>query len=155
MNEKKRQREKEGQFVKVPITDSYHTYARIIAQKFYAFYDCRTKEEISINEISRCPVLFTLVVHRKAVTSGRWKVVGILPLEERFKDTPPLFMQDIINPKVLHIYKDGEMIPATFEECKGLECFAVWESWHVEERLKNYYAGLPDPTTEGLKLREF
>ena len=47
MDSKKQQRTI-GAIVKVPLEKGgYHTYARILKSPYFAFYDLRTKEEIS------------------------------------------------------------------------------------------------------------
>lgn len=154
MKAEKKQREKEGAILKVPIDNHWHTYARIIVNKHHAFYDCKTDKDMSIDEILKCPVLFILGVYRNAVTTGRWKIIGYYPLEDRFMEEPTFFMQDVLNPSNISIYNRGISRPASAREVKDLERLAVWEAEHVESRLRDYYAGRPNIWVDSLKLKE-
>ena len=148
----KKQRVTEGAFVKVPLHGSIHAYARVIAEKSFAFYDCFTVEDLSLDIIKECSILFIIPVHQSALSSGRWEKIGTLPLENKFLSNPPMFMQDALNPSVFHIYENGEMRLASKKECVGLERFAEWEAEHVEDRLKDYYEGKPNKWVESLKM---
>jgi hypothetical protein len=50
-------------------------------------------------------------------------------------------------------YQDDTESPATPDECKGLECAAVWDPIHVEERLQDVRDGRPNQIVEGLLKR--
>ena len=144
----------EGSFIKVPFNEKFHTYARVIAEKSFAFYDARTNQELTIGEIKNKPVLFIVPVFLSVVNSGRWTKIGTLPLESHFQKNPPMFMQDILlDPNILHIYENAQMKPASRKECEGLERFAVWEAEHIESRLNDYYAGRPNVWVEHTKLK--
>ncbi len=43
-------------------------------------------------------------------------------------------IKDVISDKYL-IYKNGQMYPSTYEECKNLETCVVWELEHIIDRL--------------------
>jgi len=141
----KRQQRTPGAFLKIPIDDVYHTYARIL-QEGIAFYDCRTTEKIDeMQRIASCPVLFITGVYNDVITQGHWLKVGKLPLEEKFSLLPLQFIYDQIG-EGFKIYdpNTGIIRPSTKQECYGLECCAVWDSHHVEERLRDHYLGLPN-----------
>jgi len=138
----KRQQRTPGAFLKVPIDDEYHTYARIL-QEGIAFYDCRTTEEIDeMQRIASCPVLFITGVYNDVITQGHWLKVGKLPLEEKFSLLPLQYIYDHIG-EGFKIYdpNTGIIRPSTKQECYGLECCAVWEGFAIEERLRDHYAG--------------
>jgi len=42
--------------------------------------------------------------------------------------------------------------PASREECAGLEAAAVWEPEHVEDRLRDHFAGRPNKWVESLRI---
>lgn len=149
-----RQTRKVGAFVKIRLDKKWHTYARILEEAAFAFYDCRTNKELSLEEICSKPILFITAVYKSAVTKGRWKKVGYLPLEPHLKESPKFFIQDALDPTKFFIYHKGEITPATREECEGLECEAVWEAEHVEDRLRDYYAGRPNIWFESLKIKD-
>ncbi len=150
----KRQRRTLGSFVKVPLDSEYHTYARILEDTCFAFYDYKTKnDEDNLVNILNSNILFIIPVYDSAVKNGRWKKIGTIALEEQLQGLPLFFMQDDLDPNKFSIYEKGEIRPATKEECEGLECAAVWEAEHVEERLRDHYANRPNEWVESLKIK--
>ena len=49
------------------------------------------------------------------------------------------------------VYHCGIEWPASPSEIEGLECAAMWEPHHVEERLRDHFAGIPNATCLALK----
>jgi len=150
----KRQQRTIGAFVKIPLDKKHHTYARILADAGLAFYDIVAEEDITdMKKIASKPILFIVAVYRDAITKGRWQKVGKMPLEPELRRCPPQFIHDSIDPTKFSIYEDGKIRPATREECEGLERAAVWEPEHVESRIRDHYAGVPNIWVEHLKIR--
>jgi hypothetical protein len=141
-----------GDIVRVDLGDGVHSYARVMEKGIFAFYDVRTDKELKPEDILFRNVLFKIGVMDFAVTSGHWPVVGHVPLEPALKQQPTFFMQDPIN-KSLSIYQGGEMRPATRAECEGLERAAGWDPEHVEDRLRDHFAGQPNKWVESLKIK--
>lgn len=151
----RRQQRAAGAFVKIQIDKEYHTYARILTDASFAFYDIKKAEDIDDLEwIAAQPVLFVVAVYNDAVTKGRWPKIGKLPLEDRLMRHPPQFIQDPINLNFFSIYDNGEIRPSTRAECEGLERCAVWEPEHVESRIRDHYAGVPNSIVERMRIRE-
>jgi hypothetical protein len=119
-----------------------------------AFFDARSTSDLRIEEIVGRPVLFRLAVHKSAYADGRWPKVGSAPVPEGLLGGVPRFMQDAITGR-LSISEDGGVTsrPATFDECRDLERLAVWEPEHVEDRLRDHYAGVPNKWVESLRPR--
>ena len=67
--------------------------------------------------------------------------------------------QDILDPTHIAIYmsdspgldSEEEEIPATWEEIQGLENVMVWSSSHLEDRLRDHFAGRPCKWVQGPK----
>lgn len=138
----KRIRMKVGDIVKIDLGDGLHGYGRYL-ESVFAFYDCFSNDDVAISKIIGSKVLFKLWVMDYATKKGRWPVIGNVPLEECMKEKPKFYKQDPITKK-LYIYVDCiNDIPATREECEGLECAAVWDPEHVEDRLRDFLAGRP------------
>lgn len=142
-------RRKVGDIVKVPLRDGTHTYARVLPEASFAVYDSRGTEELAIERVVNQPVLFFVAVMHHAVKTGRWPVVGHIPLDDQLH-APPRFIQDPLNKSNFSIYENGQIRPATRHECLGLEREAVWEPEHVEERLRDHYAGRKNKWYESL-----
>ena len=64
-----------GAIVKIPLEDGFHTYARILEVRC-AFYDARSREELSAEEIIGKPVLFFASVYDRVITRGYWPKIG-------------------------------------------------------------------------------
>jgi hypothetical protein len=93
-----------------------------------------------------------------AITSGIWEVVGRVPLSEDLKEIPRFFKQDMMNGAISIYQEIPELapyyeIPATLAEIEGLECAAVWDPEHVEDRLRDHFAGRPNIWVESLKIK--
>jgi len=138
----KRQQRTVGAIVKVPLEDDYHTYARILESQL-AFYDCKTKTELTIDNILKTKVLFIVAVFDDVITRGIWTKISkaILPIEPhllKLQDAP-LYTEDI-NTGEYTIYYNTTIRKATKEEIIGLESFTVWDWETIEQRLNDYYA---------------
>jgi hypothetical protein len=148
----KRQKRVVGDIVQIPLGDGTHTYARLLPEGSFAFYDSRSSVEIEIANVVKLPILFFIAVSMQAMRDRRWRVIGHVPLDDGLR-TPAMFIQDAYDPDSFSLYKEGQIIPATRQECVGLERMAVWEPEHVENRLRDHYAGRKNKEFESLKMR--
>jgi Immunity protein 26 len=141
----KRQRITEGAILEINIENQYYVYAQILLKGLgYAFFDFKSEKKISDYSIlEKSKVLFTVMVYNDVITQGKWVKVGKLDVREDLRVQPMKFIQDTLNPTKFRLYNPntGEMIPATKDECKGLEVAAVYEAEHIELRISDYYAG--------------
>ena len=141
-----------GDIVKIPLGDGTHTYAHALQEASFAVYDCRVAEELAVEQVVNRPVLFFVAVMHHAVKKGRWPIVGHSRLNERLS-RPPTFIQDPLNKNSFSIYENGEIKPSSRVQCVGLERMAVWEPEHVEDRIRDQYAGRTNKWLELLKMR--
>jgi len=145
-----------GAFLRIPIDAKYHTYGRIINKLVYAFYDFKTDLEVSdLDLIEKSDILFKLLIHRSAINSGGWKIIGKKELPEDLKVPVPFFKQEIGSPDDCSIVTGDESRIATQEECGGLERLAVWEHQHVKQRLEDFYNGVRNNDTYAMRLNAF
>ena len=142
-----------GDVVRVPLEDGTHTYARVLPEATFAFYDSRTAEALPVTKVVRKPVLFFVAVMNRAIKERRWEIIGHAPLETGFQ-SPPRFIQDALNKERFEIYEHGRIRPATRQECVGLEREAVWEPEHIEDRIRDHYAGRPNKWVDLLRMRD-
>ena len=149
----KRQKRTLGDVVSIDLGGGFYGYARTLEEALYAFYDCHTKKVLPVDEIVRSPVLFQVAVMDHAVKSGCWKVLGNVPLDGALLNPPARFIQDPLRPDQFSIYEKGRTRPATGAEAVGLERAAVWEPGHVEDRLRDHYAGRKNKWVESLKIK--
>lgn len=124
---------REGAVIRLSLPDGTFGYGRVLVDPYVAFYKLRTKQPLDdARIIISSPVLFTLTLGH----SRPWNVVSTEPLEAELRAPILMFWPKTGNPSVGHIIDErGEMKPATAEEAKGLERYAVWSAVHVERRL--------------------
>jgi hypothetical protein len=132
-----------GAVVRIPLDDTRHCYGQLLRDVDVAVFDTLTTEEMAPEEVITRPVLFRVAVSRWAVTQVRWEKVGRAAVRGDLYRPIPKFVQDALHPERFSIYLGGEDRPASREECEGLECCAVWEPEHVEDRIRDHYAGVP------------
>ena len=141
-----------GDIVKIPLGDGTHAYARVLPDASLAFHDSRGTEELAVEDVVRKPILFFAAVMDHAIKKGRWPIAGHVTLNDNLQ-APPRFIQNAFDKSRFEIYENGRIRPATRHECVGLERMAVWEPEHVEDRLRDHYAGRTDKWSESLKMR--
>jgi hypothetical protein len=142
----KRQQWTCGALVTVPLGNGYHSYAQMLERPEYAFFDCRTKVEMSAEAIVARPVLFRVWVMRYAYSKGRWQKVGMAAVAAALEQPVVRYIQDSVRPQDIRLhFDDGRSGPlVSVADCEGLECAAVWDPEHVEDRLRDHYAGVPN-----------
>ncbi|GAB1268388.1 hypothetical protein NBRC116493_16410 [Aurantivibrio infirmus] len=144
---------KVGDIVKIDLKNGYFAFGRVLKEPLMAFYGFRATATPSVEEIVSKEILFKIWVMNNAVTSGRWPIVGHLDLDESLLKSVTFFKQDSISKK-LYLYRDSKVLPASREECIGLEKAAVWSASHVEDRLRDYFDGIPNKWVGSLQIKE-
>lgn len=154
----KRTRRKPGQFVEIGLGGGQRAFGRVLMEPLFAFYDYQVTDDTlpGLAELAALPIAFRIWVTNYVVTKNRWKVLGTLPLSADLRIAPDFFKRDPISGR-LSIYNDdfapSYERPATWAECEPLECAAVWDGEHVEDRLRDHFAGRPNRWLESLKLK--
>lgn len=143
-----------GDVVRIPLESGYSAYALVLKEATVAVYDIYAANEISIEQLEQKPILFYVAVMDYAIKRGRWKIVGNIPLGSIKADPPPKFIQDPLNKENFNIYEGGQIRLASRSECRNLERASVWDPKHVEDRIRDHFAGRPNKWVESLKLRE-
>jgi|688.fasta_scaffold221658_2 hypothetical protein len=142
----KKQRITVGSILEIYIEKEYYTYAQILGKAGYAFFDYKTKDKLNDYSILLDkPILFITSVYNDVITQGHWLKVGSLEIRKDLQEQPMQFIQDAIHPDRFEFYdpNTGESRPATKEKIKGLERASVWEANHIEDRIRDYYNGVP------------
>ena len=158
MSVQKRTRRMVGQVVEIDLGDGLKAYGRVLEEPLLAFYDKLVRDGVlpPLTEVADWPVAFKIWVMNHAITKGRWKVIGSLPLSADMQVRPGFFKQDAMNGR-LSIYDydaaPNYERPASRAECETLECAAVWDPEHVEDRLRDHFAGRPSKWTESLRIK--
>lgn len=130
-----------------------HSYAVALHPPLFAFFDVLTDVEMSPSEIEEKELLFSVWVMAYAVRKGGWVKVGFT---DKFDATPEarFFKQDLISGR-LTAYRDadGHESPIDFDTAAKMEAAAVWDPEHIEDRLRDHFAGRPNKWVESLRPR--
>lgn len=142
-----------GNIIRIRIEEDAYGFGRVVEGGFIEFYDVKLSasqaQELD-NRLSDARVLFTLSVHKSWKKNDNWEVVGNNP--NLISGIPYQFMQNLANPQDIQLIDpSGNPHPATYEEVQGVERLAVWEDNHVEDRLRDHFAGKPNAWAEHLK----
>lgn len=142
-----------GTYFVVDLGD-YYVFGRIIKDYIFIFFDFQSSsEDIDVDILLDKDILFSIHVGWAAITTKRWKILAIKPLEDKFQITVPFFVQEIGNDDLCWIDYAGERVQVPKSKCEGLERLATWNAIHVEQRIKDYYDGKPNLYLRGLRLR--
>lgn len=141
-----------GDVLIIDLGDGEFSFARVLNEPIIGFYDIKYGEIPSIENIIKSKIIFKICVMNSAVTSGRWKVIGNEKLDSDLQQVVPFFREDALT-KALFIYKNDKEYPASKSDCESLERAAVWNPEHVEDRLRDYFNGVPNKWVELLKLK--
>ena len=149
----KRQRRRTGDFIIIRLDTSRFALGRVLEEPYVGFYDLElTSREVSLVDVDDARILFKLAVMNNTITAGRWEVVGNRSLSEDLSVLPRLFRQDPISGELFIVEGEKEW-PANREEVATLERAAVWSAEHVEDRLRDHFAGKPNVWVESLRPR--
>lgn len=152
----KRIRRRLGDVLKISLGDGRHSYAQVAEEPLIVFFDGAFTEEPSPDRVVGLPVLFRIWVHNDAVKRGLWPVIGNQPVAPENATEPYFYKQDAVTGR-LSLYHSsfddtGWERPASATDCDGLECAAVWDPEHVEDRLRDHYAGQPNRWVQSLRI---
>lgn len=148
-----RQQRTVGAIVEIPFESGKKSYARILGESSFAFYDyVNTGQDVVLADLITCPILFIVAVYDDAVTRGRWVKIGRIPLEPVLQRLPLKFIQNALDETAFSLYDNGTIRPATKADCVGLERAAVWEPEHVESRIANFYQGKVNVWEQQMRL---
>ncbi|QIF04269.1 Imm26 family immunity protein [Roseimicrobium sp. ORNL1] len=106
---------------------------------------------VGVSAVLESTVVFKIWVMNKATRSGRWPVIGHIPLSDELLKPVAFAKQDVIS-KAFCIHVGGKEVPASIEECRNLECAAVWSAEHVEDRLQDHFEGQPNKRVESMRI---
>ena len=95
------------------------------------------------------------MVYNDVITKGHWLKVGKLDVREDLKVQPNKFIHHKGEIPEFKLYNPntGEITNGSREQVIGLECAAVWEANHVEDRIRDHYLGVPCIWMEGMEIK--
>ena len=149
MTRNKRLRFKAGDVFAVPLgKDNGFGYCRYLDQLVTEFFDFHSQEQLSAEDVVQAKIAFVVWVSKEPFASGVWPRIGHVEVSPR--PAPVFYKRDPIT-KQLFLWQDGNEWRTTEEECTGREKAAVWSASHIEDRLRDHFAGRPNKWVELLK----
>jgi len=149
-------RRREGDLLKIDLGDDRHSYAQVAADPLIVFFDGSLTHDLPSDQIVSLPVLFRIWVANHAIKRGRWAVIGRTVLAPKNQEEPFFYKQDAITGRLTLYHSSFAQTNwercATLAECGGLENAAVWEPEHVEDRLRDHYAGTRNTWLDALQI---
>ena len=149
-------RRREGDLLKIDLGDDRHSYAQVAAEPLIVFFDGSFTHDLPPDQIASLPVLFRIWVANHAIKRGRWAVAGRAVLTLQDRKEPFFYKQDVITGRLTLYHSSFAQTnwerAATLAECGGLENAAVWEPEHVEDRLRDHYAGKRNKWLDSLQI---
>ena len=151
----KRFRRKVGDIVAIPLGEGRVGFGWVLEEPLVAFFDYSTDADHipAVQVILRAPIAFRILVMNHAFTRGTWPVIGHAQIPDELATSPWFFKKDLISGKVTLTQTGAEEVPAENNEWEHLECAAVWEPFHVVDRLQDHFAGRPNKWVESMKVR--
>ncbi|WP_084451029.1 Imm26 family immunity protein [Gemmobacter nectariphilus] len=157
----KKKKAKPGDFLSIPLPNGRYGFGKFLGSEV-SFLDLVSDIEfLSVADLSGVGELFRAWVDKSALSSrSKWIVIGREELKDSEKIPNKYFMKDSISGD-LRIYSEDthdamswSEIPATYEECLGLEAAAVWSAEQIESRLMDYFEGRENKYVQSLALRK-
>ena len=127
-----------GQVMRIDLHNGHYTYGYEINHGELTVVDVITKDSLTLSDILERPGLFCVGVLDRDVLA--WQSVGNIELEAWQKKRPNKFIQDPIDLSIFIIDDDGKKYSATFEQVQELERASGWSNFHVEQRVRDYFA---------------
>jgi hypothetical protein len=152
-------RRTEGSVIKINLGRGKAAFGLVLREPLIAIFDREfsDSDDPDFSTLVEGPIAFQLMVMNYAITDGRWPVVARIPVPEHLR-TPPAFCKKDEITGQLSIYQEVENLAPHYErdarpdECRGLETAAVWEPEHIEDRIRDHFAGRPNVWAEQLRI---
>jgi len=145
-----------GNIFRIDLDPDRHCYCQVAYSPLILFFAGTNREEIALDDIPVLPVAFKLWTMKYALTNGGWRYLGNRGLAPGNAVEPYFFKQDRFSGRLaLHhsaFQATNYERPATLSECEGLECAAVWDPAHIEDRLRDLADGRPNKWVDSLAI---
>jgi len=140
MKSKARKNSKPGDVYAIPLKSGGYAFGMVCHKNDFAFFDFRTDSLVLPDGLLNFSLSFRVPVAKDAPASGKWNYLGHVELTGDYA-RPSRYLHKPIGSEQCYIYCGGVEEPATREECAGLEILSTWFSFHIEDRLDDYFSG--------------
>jgi hypothetical protein len=158
--EKSRRSRYPGRVVGISMSDGRIAYGRQLLGVEVEFYDrlFADNEPVDLLDVVESPVAFRVLVMDRAFSrTGPWTLLDVVSLSVAERTAVSRYARKDVLGHVTIYWKDpangsGGERAATAAECEGLERDAVWDPEHIEDRLRDHFAGRPNEWVESLRV---
>lgn len=152
--DKKGIRQKPGQILRIPLGDGTFGYCQMVDKVRHVFFDHQDSgKNTDIDMVVSSKILFKCTVDSYVINKGYWEIIGNYPIRKDLTSYEPSFNYNSLKNRY-QIFKDGiGFVPAAWEEIKDLEVFASWGHTHIEQRLRDHFAGRPNYDVESFRSK--
>jgi len=134
---------KKGRLFKIKLSNGKAAFALALDFPEFAFFNC-FNPDATIQEILKSDVLWRLWVMKHVLKEPCWQHMTVVAdIPKNLQQATPRFKKDQISGQYT-VYIDGVESPATKEQCIGLESAAVWSALHLQDRLQDHVADMPN-----------
>ena len=120
--------------MEIRLPDNSFSYGLVLESPLVAFSNRTFKSRQTQFSDLFNDSIFIVWVMKYALGKKGWPKVGKLNSHKLFGRSHTFYKFDSIN-KSFSTYCNGIETPANLEDCVKLECAAVWDSLHVEDRI--------------------
>ncbi len=144
-----------GTIIEIQLSNGWFAYGQVLNDGSIAFFDSYENQQSNAEQLSKLAVIFILTPYNHAYRNENWSSLGKTEIRADLQTTPNKFIQDALNPNNFEIYNPnmGDIRKSTREECIGLECSAVWEARHIEDRLIDHFNGIENIWVKQLSIK--
>ena len=129
-----------GDVFAIPLGDGRYCFGRLLHDCGIAIYDYRSKNFPDMATLATKPIRFHASIFDKAIRSGLWPRIGMLPADDESDNwSPPCFIRDELLEESFEIYERGRIRRATKEEIQGLEEQHMWFPDSFVEELRRRF----------------
>ncbi len=140
MNRRSEKTFEEGDVFAIPLKPSGYPFGLVCTGKDFAFFNFRSDSASPPKELQNLPLAFRVPVAKDAPKTGGWTVIDSVGLQGDYAQ-PGRYLHKPVGSAQCYIYSNGKEAAASLEECDRLEVLSTWFSFHVQERLEDYFAG--------------
>lgn len=128
-----------GNIVEIRLSDNSYAYGIVIKFPLIGFFSYNSMDQIKdVNQLVYNTILFKVWVMKYAISKKYWKVIGHMELNEEIGRIPSFYKHDPVSGRYsIYKYENGidKSYPCDVSEARLLECAAVWDPEHVQDRL--------------------
>ena len=129
-----------GDVFLVPLASGAYAFGVMCEGNDFAFFDARTDDDVVPADLLSFPIAFRVPVALDSPREGRWKCIGHVALSGAYAAAAK-YIHKPIGSSQCYVYLAKQEYPASENDCRNLEVLATWFSFHVEERLEDFFQG--------------